>query len=76
MLTITVNKIRMKQSEISKLDLKELEAKVIELKQKLFELKMSSYVSELENPLQIRNLRRVIARLKTAIIKLNKDLVK
>tara|TARA_B000000532_G_C18813421_1_gene382564 strand:+ start:493 stop:693 length:201 start_codon:yes stop_codon:yes gene_type:complete len=66
----------MKQSEISKLDLKELEAKVIELKQKLFELKMSSYVSELENPLQIRNLRRVIARLKTAIIKLNKDLVK
>ena len=65
----------MKQSEISKLDLKELEAKVIELKQKLFELKMSSYVSELENPLQIRNLRRVIARLKTAIIKLNKDLV-
>jgi len=76
LLTITVNKIRMKQSEISKLDLKELEAKVIELKQKLFELKMSSYVSELENPLQIRNLRRVIARLKTAIIKLNKDLVK
>ncbi len=66
----------MKQSEISKLDLKDLEAKVIELKQKLFELKMSSYVSELENPLQIRNLRRVIARLKTAIIKLNKDLVK
>ena len=75
MLTITVNKIRMKQSEISKLDLKGLEEKVIELKQKLFELKMSSYVSELENPLQIRNLRRVIARLKTAIIKLNKDLV-
>ena len=65
----------MKQSEISKLDLKGLEEKVIELKQKLFELKMSSYVSELENPLQIRNLRRVIARLKTAIIKLNKDLV-
>ena len=54
----------MKQSEISKLDLKGLEEKVIELKQKLFELKMSSYVSELENPLQIRNLRRVIARLK------------
>lgn len=65
----------MKQSEISKLDLKDLESKVIELKKKLFELKMSSYVSELENPLQVRNTRRIIARLKTAITKLNKDLV-
>ena len=36
---------------------------------------MSSYVSELENPLQVRNTRRIIARLKTAITKLNKDLV-
>ncbi len=75
MLTITVNKFRMKQSEISKLDLKDLKVKVIEFKKKMFELKMSSYVSELENPLQIRNTRRTIARLKTAIIKLNKDLV-
>ena len=65
----------MKQSEISKLDLKDLESKVIELKKKLFELKMSSYISELENPLQVRNTRRIIARLKTAITKLNKDLV-
>ena len=65
----------MKQSEISKLDLKDLESKVIELKKKLIELKMSSYVSELENPLQVRNTRRIIARLKTAITKLNKDLV-
>ena len=65
----------MKQSEISKLDLKDLQSKVIELKKKLFELKMSSYVSELENPLQVRNTRRIIARLKTAITKLNKDLV-
>ena len=65
----------MKQSEISKLDLKDLESKVIELKKKLFELKMSSYVSELENPLQIRNTRRTIARLKTAKTKLSKDLI-
>ena len=65
----------MKQSEISKLDLKDLGSKVIELKKKLFELKMSSYVSELENPLQIRNTRRTIARLKTAKTKLSKDLI-
>ena len=65
----------MKQSEISKLNLKDLEIRIIELKKKLFDLKMSSYVSELENPLQIRNTRRTIARLKTAKIKLSKDLI-
>lgn len=65
----------MKQSEISKLNLKDLEIKIIELKKKLFDLKMSSYVSELENPLQIRNTRRTIARLKTAKTKLSKDLI-
>jgi len=65
----------MKQSEISKLNLKDLEIRIIELKKKLFDLKMSSYVSELENPLQVRNTRRTIARLKTAKTKLNKDLI-
>jgi|TARA_B100000941_G_scaffold285191_1_gene256886 large subunit ribosomal protein L29 len=65
----------MKQSEISKLNLKDLEIRIIELKKKLFDLKMSSYVSELENPLQIRNTRRTIARLKTAKTKLSKDLI-
>ena len=65
----------MKQSEISKLNLKDLEVKIIELKKKLFDLRMSSYVTELENPLQIRNTRRIIARLKTAKTKLDKDLI-
>ena len=65
----------MKQTEISKLNLKDLEVKISELKKKLFELRMSSYVSELENPIQIRNTRRIIARLKTAKTKLTKDLI-
>ena len=65
----------MKQTEISKLDLKDLEVKISELKKKLFDLRMSSYVSELENPIQIRNTRRIIARLKTAKTKLTKDLI-
>ena len=60
----------MKQTEISKLNLKDLEVKIGELKKKLFDLRMSSYVSELENPIQIRNTRRTIARLKTAKTKL------
>ena len=65
----------MKQKEISNLNLKDIEAKVIELNEKLFVLKMSSHVSELENPIQIRNTRRIIARLKTAKTKLTKDLI-
>ena len=65
----------MKQSEISKLKLKDLEVKISELKKKLLDLKMSSYVSELEIPIQIRNNRRIIARLKTAKTKLIKDLI-
>jgi len=65
----------MKQTEIAKLNLKDLEVKISELKKKLFDLRMSSYVSELENPIQIRNTRRTIARLKTAKTKLTKDLI-
>ena len=65
----------MKQTEISKLNLKDLEVKISELKKKLFDLRMSTYVSELENPIQIRNTRRTIARLKTAKTKLTKDLI-
>ena len=65
----------MKQTEISKLNLKDLKVKISELKKKLFDLRMSSYVSELENPIQIRNTRRIIARLKTAKTKLTKDLI-
>ena len=65
----------MKQAEISKLNLKDLEVKISELKKKLFDLRMSSYVSELENPIQIRNTRRIIARLKTAKKKLTKELI-
>ena len=72
---IIAKKIKMKQLEISKLNIKDLEAKIIELKKKLFDLRMSSYVSELENPVQIRNIRRIIARLKTAKTKLNKNLI-
>ena len=65
----------MKQTEISKLNLKDLEVKISELKKKLFDLRMSSYVSELENPIQIRNIRRIIAKLKTAKTKLTRDLI-
>ena len=57
----------MKQSEINNLSVEGLNSKLIEFKNKLFELKMNHSVTPLENPLQIRYLRRDVARIATAI---------
>ena len=57
----------MKQTEINKLSKEDLKDKLIESQKQLEELKMTHAISPLENPLQIRSARRVVARLKTAI---------
>ena len=57
----------MKQAEVKELSLEELKEKQAELKKELASLKMAHAVSPLENPLQIRKVRRTIARLATAI---------
>ena len=57
----------MKQTEINKLSKEDLQDKFGELQKQLEELKMTHAISPLENPLQIRSARRVIARLKTAL---------
>ena len=57
----------MKQTEINKLYKEDLQDKLGELQKQLEELKMTHAISPLENPLQIRSARRVIARLKTAL---------
>ncbi|MDG1762064.1 MAG: 50S ribosomal protein L29 [Flavobacteriaceae bacterium] len=57
----------MKQTEINKLSKEDLQDKLIESQKQLEELKMTHAISPLENPLQIRSARRVVARLKTAI---------
>ena len=57
----------MKQAEINKLSKEDLHDKLAELKKRIEELKMTHSISPLENPLQIRSSRRVIARLKTAL---------
>ena len=62
----------MKNAEINKLSVKDIETKVGELVKKLKDLKMNHKVSPIENPLQIKFLRRDIARLKTAIV--NRDM--
>jgi large subunit ribosomal protein L29 len=57
----------MKQTEINKLSKEDLQDKLIESQKQLEELKMTHAISPLENPLQIRSARKVVARLKTAI---------
>tara|TARA_B100000963_G_scaffold228825_1_gene199590 strand:- start:6832 stop:7023 length:192 start_codon:yes stop_codon:yes gene_type:complete len=61
----------MKQTEIKKLSKQDLGDKLVEYNKKLVELKMSHAVSPIENPSQIRNTRRIIARIKTAITNKN-----
>ena len=55
----------MKQKEIVILTDDELKDKLDAFKKNLHDLKLTHVVSPVENPLQIRNLRRAIARLKT-----------
>ena len=57
----------MKQTEINKLSKEDLQDKLVEFQKQLEELKMTHAISPLENPLQIRSARRVVARLKTAL---------
>ena len=61
----------MKQKEIVILTDDELKDKLDAFQKKLHDLKLIHVVSPVENPLQIRNLRRAIARLKTEFVKRN-----
>ena len=57
----------MKQTEIVKLSKEDLQDKLMEYQKQLEELKMTHAISPLENPLQIKTARRIVAKLKTAI---------
>jgi len=57
----------MKVNELRDLNLQELREKEDELKDELFNLKMRHSINQLDNPIQIRNLRRDLARVKTLI---------
>ena len=57
----------MKTSEIEKLSLEDLQDKLAEFQKQLFDLKLNHSVSPLENPLQIKTVRKTVARLLTAI---------
>ena len=56
----------MKQAEINSLSIADVDEKIQELQKQFEELKMTHAISPLEDPAQIRSLRRTIARLQTA----------
>lgn len=59
----------MKQSEIKELSTADLQEKLGALKKNYNDLKMAHAISPLENPLQLRSLRRTVARVATELTK-------
>ncbi|EDP74894.1 50S ribosomal protein L29 [Hydrogenivirga sp. 128-5-R1-1] len=57
----------MKAAELRKMKLEELKKKADELKMELLKLKFQQKISGLDNPMEVRNLRRDIARVLTVI---------
>jgi large subunit ribosomal protein L29 len=57
----------MKASKLRELSVAELEQKLNGSRQKLFQLKFKNSSGQLKNPLEIRVLRRDIARIKTIL---------
>ena len=59
----------MKQSEIKDLSAAQLQEKLSLSKKTYADLKMAHAISPIDNPLQIRSARRVVARLATELTK-------
>ena len=57
----------MKNSEIRKLTTEEINKKIDESKEELFNLRMKQATGTLENPSRIKDLRKLVARLKTIL---------
>ena len=58
---------RMKVNEIRKMTTEEIEKKVFDAKQELFNLRFSSALGNLEKPSRIKELRHDVARCKTVL---------
>ncbi len=57
----------MKPSEVRELSVVELNEKLVELKEELFNLRFQLAVNQLENPMRIKAVRKDIARIKTVL---------
>ena len=66
---LTPNIEHMKQSEIKELSVADLQEKFTGLKKNYTDLKMAHVISPLENPIQLKGMRRTIARLATELTK-------
>ena len=63
----------MKQQELSKLSVEDLKKQLQSEAEKLVKMKLGHKVTPLENPLQIRGLRKQVARLNTELTKRQKQ---
>ncbi len=59
--------MKMKASEVRKMSASELDAKLLELKKDLFQLRLQHATNQLDNPIRIAQVKRDIARVKTVI---------
>ena len=59
----------MKQSEIKELSVADLQEKLGAFKKNYTDLKMAHAITPLENPIQLRSLRRDVARIATELTK-------
>ena len=57
----------MKANEVRKLSAAELDAKLVELKKELFNLRLQHATNQLENPIRIAEVKKDIARVKTIL---------
>jgi len=59
----------MKQQEITKLSVEDLNSRIVDISSQLTKMKLTHGVAPMENPIQIRKVRRTVARLKTELTK-------
>lgn len=59
----------MKQSEVKGLSVAELQEELVKAKRSYADLKMAHIISPLENPIQLRSVRRTVARIATELTK-------
>ena len=59
----------MKQSEVKELSAEALQAKLVETKKQYADMKLAHAVTPLENPLELRKVRKSVSRLATELTK-------
>ncbi len=59
--------MKMKANEIRKLSADQLDAKLLDLKKDLFQLRLQHATNQLDNPIRIAEVKKDIARVKTLI---------